>query len=69
MNLTIERYIDQAARWPTEGRHILAQFLLPRSVPHQALGVWRSLRMLTLYSPRSAFHHVFDGLAMIFLPC
>lgn len=36
MNLQIERYQDQLARWPTDGRHILAQFDDKTVVVYQA---------------------------------
>ncbi len=34
--LTLERYHDQQARWPTEGRHILAQYDETSVVVYQA---------------------------------
>ena len=36
MPLTTERYITQAARWPTSGRHILAQYDAASVVVYQA---------------------------------
>ena len=36
MNLAVERYMDQAARWPREGRPILAQFDATSIVVYQA---------------------------------
>jgi hypothetical protein len=36
MNLTTEPYLEQARRWPTEGRHILAQFDDTSVVVYQA---------------------------------
>ena len=36
MNLQLEPYPDQAARWPAEGRHILAQFDAESVVVYQA---------------------------------
>ncbi len=36
MNLVVDRYIDQTARWPKEGRHILAQFDNQSIVVYQA---------------------------------
>jgi hypothetical protein len=44
MRLDIERYVDQVRRWPTEGRHILAQFDSESIVVYQAyrpsIGRW-----------------------------
>jgi hypothetical protein len=34
--LTLERYCDQQARWPAEGRHILAQYDAESVVVYQA---------------------------------
>ena len=36
MNVAVDRYIDQIAHWPKEGRHILAQFDAQSVVVYQA---------------------------------
>ena len=36
MNLTVERYVEQMARWPRAGRYILAQFDATSIVVYQA---------------------------------
>ena len=36
MNLILEPYLDQKARWPKQGRHILAQFDAESVVVYQA---------------------------------
>jgi hypothetical protein len=36
MNVAVDRYLDQTARWPNDGRHILAQFDAQSIVVYQA---------------------------------
>jgi hypothetical protein len=36
MNVAVDRYVDQTARWPKDGRHILAQFDAESIVVYQA---------------------------------